>query len=393
MKRKRILMACANHWHSPFQVGSHNLARGFLRAGWEVAFVSDPISPLHLARGPSPDLRRRFDTYCRGGERIGDLWTYVPGALLAPHNQPVLRSSFLHRHWSRLTWPNVVSLARRQGFGHVDLLYLDSLFQSFWLDALDYGQAVFRVTDYYPQYEKYCPAAHAEEQKIAQQADLVVYPSPQLQSYVTALGARRAVCLPNGVDYEHFARRPQPVPPEYRALQQPIAVYVGVIPAWFHFDWVRQAAIALPDMAFVLIGPDRLARAELGQLPNVHILGLRDYALVPGYLQHATVGIIPFDIEQDSAAVHAINPQKLYAYFAAGLPVVSADWQAIRELATPAGLCASAADFIVGLRAAVQQPGDTEARRRFARTFDWHQRVTTLLDELALIPHPQRRAA
>ena len=46
------------------------------------------------------------------------------------------------------------------------------------------------------------------------------------------------------------------MPAEYQRMRGPIAVYVGVIPDWFHFDWLRQAAVQIPDMSFVLIGPD-----------------------------------------------------------------------------------------------------------------------------------------
>ncbi|MGE3807237.1 MAG: glycosyl transferase, partial [Gemmataceae bacterium] len=72
MVRKRILMACSNYWNSPFQVGSHHLARGFARAGWQVAFLSDPQSPWHLCGGLSRDLWRRLGSYARGGDVLLD---------------------------------------------------------------------------------------------------------------------------------------------------------------------------------------------------------------------------------------------------------------------------------------------------------------------------------
>ena len=92
MRPKRLLMASANYWRSPFQVGSHHLARGFVRAGWEVAFVSDPISPWHLFGGQLKDLRERYELYRGNGvtDCDGHLWAYVPGALLTPHNKPCL---------------------------------------------------------------------------------------------------------------------------------------------------------------------------------------------------------------------------------------------------------------------------------------------------------------
>ncbi len=264
---KRALLACSNDWNSPFQVGSHHIARGLVRAGYEVAFISDPISPLHLARGWTADLKRRWALNRSAGrlELGGRLWAYVPFAWVTPHKQPILRSETVHRSWHRWTWPNLAKVIAARGFDQVDLLYIDSVHQSFWLDLLNYEQAVYRVADYNPHFEKYTAATRVLEREMAQRVDLVVHPSQQLETYARELGARQTMFLANGVDYAHFAGTRQPRPAEYRAFAGPIAVYVGVIPDWFHFNWLRAAALAIPDMQFVLIGPDALARRGSGR--------------------------------------------------------------------------------------------------------------------------------
>jgi len=394
MHLKRVLMACSNDWNSTFQVGSHHLARGLVRAGHGVAFISDPISPLHLVRGWSRDLRRRFGNYWTRGrtDLDGKLWAYVPAALLTPHNKPLLRSEWVHRRWQRWTWPDPVRLARERGFDPVDLLYLDSIEQSFWLDAISYRQSVYRVADYNPHFEKYTPAARRLEEEMARRVDLVVYPSAKLRSYAEELGARHSQLLANGVDYPHFADNPQPCPPEYHALRGPIAVYFGVIPSWFHFDWVRQAAVALPEMNFVLIGPEQLARQRLAGQANVHLLGVRDYALLPGYLQHAHIGLMPFDVVSNPRGVEVLQPQKLYAYLASGLPVVSCAWDNLRSLEAPIRMCETVEEFIAGLHQAAADPGDRDAFRRYAAGHDWQQQVHALLAMLASLPRQGRES-
>lgn len=386
MARKRVLLASPNHWESMFQVGSHNLAREFAASGWDVAYVSDPISPLHLCRGMTADLRRRLSAWWANGRVSvdGRLWTYVPAAWLTPHNKPLLRTERVHRDWHRWTVPNVCSQVHRRGFGQVDLLYMDSLCQSFWLDRVDYRHAVFRVADYNPQFEKYTPAIHRLEREMARRADLVLYPSRELKGYVDGLGARRSLFFPNGVDLEHFAPRliPSPPPPEYAAIRPPIAIYMGVIPEWFQFEWVIRAAREMPCVSFVLIGPEKLARQRFRDLPNVHVLGCRPYNLVPPYLHHAQVGLMPFDVTGNPRGVNVLNPQKLYAYFACGLPVVSASWAELQKLRTPARLCANADDFIRELRHALVHPGDPKAYRNYASRFSWRQQLNTLLHEI-----------
>src|SRR5262249_24738954 len=236
MAPKRILMASPNYSDSPFRVESHHLARRFVRLGWEVAYISDPISPSHFLQGCQRDLRRRLAIYLAGGRREldGRLWTYLPACLLPPQRHPILRSELTHRTWQRWTFPNVVSQIRRCGFGTVDLLYIDSISQPFWLNVLDYRKAVYRLTDFSPDHGKFTPAARQMEEEMARRVDLVVYPSHGLRGYVDGLGARRSLYLSNGVEFDHLVR-PQPPPPEYAARTGPIAVYVGKIPPWFHF--------------------------------------------------------------------------------------------------------------------------------------------------------------
>ena len=103
---KKILMACPNYWHSPFQVGSHHLARGFLRAGWQVGFISDPLSPFHWLKGRDPDISRRAELAGPGGVwQEENLWTFVPFTALPPQNRPLLRSEAVYRRWSALCRP------------------------------------------------------------------------------------------------------------------------------------------------------------------------------------------------------------------------------------------------------------------------------------------------
>jgi glycosyltransferase involved in cell wall biosynthesis len=395
MPRKRILMACPNYWRSPFQVGSHHLAREFARAGWDVAYLSDPVTPWHLAHGWNPDLRRRVATYLAGGERDlgGRLWTYTPAAAAVGHNRPLLRGAAVHRHWHRWTLPNVVRKVREQGFGTVDLLYIDSITQPFWLDAIRHKHAVYRLTDFSPHFARFTAAARRQEEEMARRADLVLYPSPVLKDYVSGLGARQTLYFPNGVELEHFATAHPYEPPEYRGLTGPIAVYVGVILPWFHFEWIRHAARALPHMTFVLIGPDTLARRELAGLPNVLVLGRRDYALVPAYLQRADVGLMPFDVSREPETVECLNPLKMYQYFAAGLPVVASEWQALRQLGSPAVTCASAEDFAAALQRVTDRRPDRDALRRYAARFDWRVRLQELLARLDVMTPGQGDAA
>jgi len=377
-------MACPNYWDSPFRVGSHHLARGFIQDGWRVAYVSDPISPLHWLSDPSDELRERFRNYRTGGvSRLdGRLWAYVPAALLTPHNKPVLRTNWVSRHWPLLSWPNVVTMACVRGFTDVDLLYLDSVAQRFWVDKVKARRSVYRVADRSSGFLKSTKATLCAERELAQSVSLVVYTAHSLQSHVESLGPKKVLHLPNGVDLDHFVNGDRSMPHDLVGVRRPIAIYVGALDVWFDYDLINFATRNLPDVSFVLIGPDDLARRKLEHRPNLHLLGRRPYESLPGYLYNADVGLIPFDVRGHSRLVNGIHPLKLYEYMACGLPVVAVEWEELTYLRSPALLTRDASGFVEAVEAAVGQPPDRERLLRFASSADWRGRVTKLLAAL-----------
>lgn len=386
VKRPKLLMACANYWGSPFQVGSHHLAQGFVKAGWEVAFVSDPISPFHLAEGISPELKERFRAYLQGGvsDLEGRLWAYMPATFLSPHNKPILRSEWVHRHWWSLSRPNVVRVVKAHGFGEVDLLYFDSVNQNFWLSQIVYKRSVFRLADSNAGFRKFTPAMKALEKELATSVDAVAYAAKNLRSHVEQLNPKRSLHIPNGVDFAHFARPSPGVPPDLAGIPRPIAVYVGAMEAWFDFRLIEATAAALPEVSFVLIGPDHLARRRLAAAPNLHLLGRRPYGELPRYLHHADVGLIPFDVNGHAELVHSVNPLKLYEYLAAGLPVVATEWAELASLGSPAELVGTEENFIEAIRRVVTQPVNRDRLRSYAAQAEWSERVTDLWRHLEL---------
>jgi len=377
-KTKKILMACHNYWTSPFQVGSHHLARQFVRLGYEVAFISDPISPLHFLGGRKGDLAEKLRINRQGGLRDldGKLWAYVPFSLVTPHNSPILRSSWVYRSWVKLSLPNVVQKVRQMGFGQVDLLYLDSLYQSFWLGQVQARHSLFRVADFNQGFERATSAALDAEEKLVRGVEAVAYTARGLEEPLRKMNPKKLVYLPNGVHFSHFAGPLPPKPPEYAGFSVPPVIYVGAMEEWFHFDWVFRAAAALPKIPFVLIG---LAPSSIqGRAPgNVHFLGAKPYPQIPAYLRHASVGIIPFNREKYPALVDRIHPLKLYEYMACGLPVVATDWDEIRRLRSPARLCSTAGEFTAELKKALRH-GRRGLSVDYARKQDWSKRAKIL---------------
>ncbi len=382
MARRKVLMGCVNYWTSPFQVGSHHYARQFVEADFDVAFISEPISPLHLAKGMSHDIRERVKLYAGNGTHYcaGRLWAYVPGTLLAPGHRWPLHTQRLHRSWWKLTMPNVVTTAAGQGFDEVDLLYLDSVKHHFWPKRIRAKRVVYRMADYNPGFERFSPAMRELERRLVQRADVVVYASKTLGEYVRTLGPKRMVHVPNGVNYRHFQECPRALPVEYQHLPRPIVVYVGSLERWFDFALLTYAAERLADVSFVLIGPDEFARTRMPPMANVHFLGPRRYDEVPAYLHHANAGIIPFDVAAHPQLIHSVNPLKLYEYLSCGLPVVATEWEELRLLDSPARLSRTRDQFVSELAAVLACPPAKTQLQEYASRMDWANSARALIE-------------
>ncbi|WP_431301361.1 glycosyltransferase [Sediminicoccus sp. BL-A-41-H5] len=140
----------------------------------------------------------------------------------------------------------------------------------------------------------------------------------------------------------------------------PVAGFYGSLAPWIDLDLVAATARLLPEWRFVMIGAAQTDLSALEGLGNIHRLGARPHAALPGYAQHWDAGIIPF---RDTAQIRACNPLKLREYLAAGRPVVSTDFPALDGYRHLVQVARTPEDFAAALGASL---ADTNAAARQA---------------------------
>ena len=314
----------------------------------------------------------------------GLVWAYVPFSLIAPDLKPLFRSKLIAKQWYNFSYPNLMKIVLNKGFGEVDLLYVDSIYQPFWLKEISYKKSILRIHDKTSAFLGFSKSLKEVEHEIATSVDSVVYSAKSLERYVNELTPRQSLYVPNGVNFTFFQNAPRIKPSEYRSIKRPIAIYVGAMGQWFDFDLINTIIPLLPDISFVFIGPDNIAQKKIKKASNVHILGPKKIKDLPAYLYNSDIGIIPFNTKKHKELINTVNPLKLYEYMACGLPVVSVEWDELRLIESPAKLCKTSDEFVRALRDRVMNPQDKVSFQEYAKLHDWSESFKNMMGNIGM---------
>ncbi|GAI05320.1 unnamed protein product, partial [marine sediment metagenome] len=123
----------------------------------------------------------------------------------------------------------------------------------------------------------------------------------------------------------------------------------------FDLDLLSFLAKKLNNVSFFLIGSSRINLNPFKGIPNIYILGRKNFKELPKYLWNADIGIIPFKRE---AVVETISPIKLYEYMACGLPVISTEWEELKVIKPPALLAKNKDEFLLFLAETLKHSPD-----------------------------------
>ena len=311
---------------------------------------------------------------------------------LFPNWLPIYRSGGLIR---RLAWAwllrRVARFIRKQDFKNVVLwTYQADVVEI--LGRLREQAVVYDCVDEFSviPYYRSRPASQARlaamEAELIRRADVVTTTSQSLYESKSRIRADNVHLVENVGDFEHFHRAaaPGPVPEDLAAIPGPRIGFFGAVSDYkMDFGLLAETARRFPDVQIVLIGPvgegDRATRTDLLHgLPNVHILGLRDYAVLPDYIRGFDVCIIPY---RDNAYVRGVFPIKFFECLATGKPLVTTNMATLARYRDLFYLSETTDAFFAQLTAALAEndPGRVQARISAARVNDWGKRLAEIV--------------
>lgn len=154
--------------------------------------------------------------------------------------------------------------------------------------------------------------------------------------------------------------------------------YVGhLTSSWFDWSMLTSVATDMPDVRFEIVGhgmPDDL------DLPaNVVYLGPKTHDELVAIVEHWKVGLISF---RDIPLTRAVDPNKIYEYFAWGLRCVTVEMGSVSEYPWTK-VYHDVESFVEHLRSALEAPvadADLAELESFLAGVDWDSRALQMLD-------------
>ena len=182
---------------------------------------------------------------------------------------------------------------------------------------------------------------------------------------------------------KHDAREYLGIPKDIR-----VALYVGRLDGWKGVDTLFSSARFLPEgiTTVVIGGEEHQIETLKAEHPKVMFLGYRPYRELARNLRAADVLVLPNN-GKDEISVSFTSPLKLFAYMAAGLPIVASDLPSLREILDEDTATLVEADnplaLAKGIEGILSAPDRarvhaTNAKKK-VETYSWNRRAESIL--------------
>ncbi len=381
-----ILLVSTADWDNPYWTNKQHMALQFAGLGCRLLYVES--QGLRAPTATGRDLRRIWARLRRGlrppREVRPNVHVWSPLVIPFQASAAVRR---LNRWLLRLGvgfWSARLGLKPR-------LLWTYSPLTTELYDTSAYELMVYHaVDDIKAQPGMPRETIEAAESALVRRADLVFTTAPHLQQ--THRAANPATYyFPNVADFDHFVTAlasDTQVPTDLLAIPGPRIGFVGAISSYkLDFELVRTLALARPQWSFVFIGEigegdPHTDPAIFDGISNLHFLGGRPYASLPGYLKGMSVVLQPNRLNDYTRSMF---PMKFFEYLAAGRQIVSTRLPALAGYERVARFCDDAPSFLMAIECALDDAhASLEERLAVAREQTYAARtakMVTLVDE------------
>jgi len=355
----------------------------FARDGHRVLFIEN-TGVRRASWKDLPRLRKRFANWRNGTRGIrqvmDNLYVYSPLVLPFPYSRAARMINRMIMIMTLRSWAKA--------------MHFDSPIIWTWLPtalALDLIKAlhgklvVYYCFDNFEAISKGTRQIRKTEEKLLRKADLVFATARNLFDYCARF-TPNVHLFPSGFSKRIFTRDTFELPDDLTRLPHPIVGYVGGVHKVVDLDLVKKVALLHPEYSFVFVGPLQTDVSSFAGVPNVYFLGQKEHALLPDYVDHFDVCMIPYVLNEYTRNVY---PTKLNEYLILGKPVISTPIPELEHFSERnpgvVALASDPQDFGRHIAASLREDSDAaRARRReVADRNSWEQKIeamTALID-------------
>jgi glycosyltransferase involved in cell wall biosynthesis len=366
-------------WDAPSQVSKHHLARHWASRGDAVLYVESQFHPLSLITRRS-EVGRMWGRFAGGPVRVADnLWVQAYPSLM-PYRSGVPFAETAVARWANQVVPKFRVRAAAHRAGIVKPVVVVGTATALPLvDRLDPGLVVYHCSDDYASQPNFPKSFLSLERSLTDRVDLVICTAEELRRVKAPLNPNTHT-VTNGADVDHFSITQSPttaIAPEIAGLPGPVIGYIGTVFEWLDIQLLARAARERPEWSFVFVGPIATDVSAIANLRNVHLLGPRPYADLPGYLKGFDVATVPFVVHDVTLRA---SPVKFYEYLASGVPVVATRLPDLERFEGMAELYTGYEQFMAALDRAVADRSDErrDARMNEASANSWDDRFAQI---------------
>ena len=377
---KDIIVFSIADWDHPFWTNNQHVALGLGRRGFRILYVESlGLRRPTLKKTDLLRILRRFAKALIPLRRVRkNIWVFSP-LVLPFHNRRLCR--WLNDKMLLIFLRLMIALLRVRR----PIIWTYNPLTAELANSLPHSLLIYHMVDDLTA-APHMPAAtiRAAQQDIFRLADLIFPTSRRLQSVCSESHPDKTHYFPNVADFDHFSRatRPGPTPFDLEPIPRPRIGFVGAISDYkVDFDLIAAVARAKPDWQWILIGPigqgqPKTSISQLG-LPNIHLLGPKEYQDLPDYLRAFDVATLPCPINDYTRSMF---PMTFFEYLAAGKPVVATNLDALQEYFHLASLCCTCEEFIQAIEQALAgRAPDLQLRLSEARRHTWQSRLDQML--------------
>jgi hypothetical protein len=327
--------------------------------------------------GSARDLRkifRRVFGFLKGATKVGDqMWLFTPFVLPFHHsrwaivmNRVILRVTLGVVRWR-------LGMRRFQ-------LWTFMPTSSEYVGRLGEDLVVYYCTDEWTGFSAVDGKRVGEMvNSLVKRADVVFATQQLLVDKLLPLNPHSFLAS-HGVKFHMFAAALEAdtqIPADLASLPRPVLAYYGLVEEWLDLDLLAYLAERHPEWSIVLIGKTCVDVTKLTRFKNIHLLGRKPHAELPGYCKGFDVAMIPHKVNE---LTRHMNPIKLREYLSAGVQVVSTDLPEMYRYPEGCMVAKDYAAFEAACQRAIAQdsPAARHARSAPMSRETWEQKVVEL---------------